>query len=60
MSKLNNLGERLLPLDAPDRGLLHNDVHALLPAPRPRPVLVVYVAVINDGVSRAQELADLQ
>lgn len=51
---------RPLPPDADTRTHLHNEVHAR-PAARIRlPALVVYVAVLNDGVSRADELAHLQ
>ena len=51
---------RHLPPDADWRTNLHNEVHAR-PAARIRlPALVVYVAVLNDGVSRADELAHLQ
>lgn len=60
MSTLPTISERLLPADAPDRGLLHNEVHARPPAHIPVPILVVYVAVFNDGVTRAQEFAHLQ
>lgn len=52
--------DRHLPPDADWRAHLHNEVHAR-PAPRIRlPALVVYVAVLNDGVSRADELAHLK
>jgi uncharacterized membrane-anchored protein len=52
--------DRQLPPDAELRANLHNEVHAR-PAARIRlPALVVYVAVLNDGVSRADELAHLQ
>ena len=52
--------DRHLPPDADLRANLHNEVHAR-PAARIRlPALVVYVAVLNDGVSRADELAHLQ
>ncbi len=60
MPNTTRLSERLLPADAVDRGLLHNEVHARPPAHIPVPILVVYVAVFNDGVSRAQEFAHLQ
>jgi uncharacterized membrane-anchored protein len=60
MSHSSILSERLLPADAADRGLLHNEVHARPPAHIPVPILLVYVAVFNDGVSRAQEFAHLQ
>ena len=52
--------DRHLPPDADLRANLHNEVHAR-PAARIRlPALVVYVAVLNDGVSRADELTHLQ
>ncbi|WP_290873783.1 DUF3422 family protein [Aquabacterium sp.] len=42
------------------REVLHNEVHAR-PTPRIRlPALVIYVAVLNDGVSREQEWAHLR
>ena len=44
----------------PQRGLLHNEVHARPPARIRMPALVVYVAVLNTGVSRAAECAHLQ
>jgi len=44
-----------LPPDDSQRELLHNEIHAR-PAARIRlPALVIYVAVLNDGVSREQE-----
>jgi uncharacterized membrane-anchored protein len=50
----------LLPADAPLRATLHNEVHAR-PAARIRlPALVVYVAVLNAGVTREQECAHLR
>jgi uncharacterized membrane-anchored protein len=50
----------LLPADAPLRAALHNEVHAR-PAARIRlPALVVYVAVLNAGVTREQECAHLR
>lgn len=60
MSNSAIYSERLLPADAADRGLLHNEVHARPPAHIPVPILVVYVAVFNDGVTGAQEFAHLQ
>jgi uncharacterized membrane-anchored protein len=49
-----------LPTDDALREVLHNEVHAR-PSPRIRlPALVVYVAVLNAGVSRDQELAHLR
>jgi uncharacterized membrane-anchored protein len=53
-------GPVFLPADAGHRHALHNEVHAR-PAARIRlPALVVYVAVLNDGVERHAELAHLQ
>lgn len=51
---------RLLPPDAAQRRLLHNEVHARPTARIRLPALVVYVAVLNEGVSRADECAHLQ
>ena len=42
------------------REVLHNEVHARPPARIRLPALVVYVAVLNDGVSREQECAHLR
>ena len=51
---------RLLPPDDPLRTELHNEVHAR-PSARVRlPALIVYVAVLNEGVSREAELAHLR
>jgi uncharacterized membrane-anchored protein len=51
--------EEALPADDALRLALHNEVHAR-PSPRIRlPALVVYVAVLNDGVSRQQECEHL-
>ena len=44
-----------LPPDDPLRAELHNEVHARPPARIRLPALVLYVAVLNDGVSREQE-----
>lgn len=50
----------LLPDDYPQRVLLHNEVHAR-PSPRIRlPALIVYVVVINDGITREEEYAHLR
>ena len=50
----------LLPPDDPLRVALHNEVHAR-PLARVRlPALIVYVAVLNAGVTREQEWAHLQ
>lgn len=51
---------RLLPLDDDLRAVLHNEVHARPPARIRLPALVVYVAVLNQGVSREQECAHLR
>jgi uncharacterized membrane-anchored protein len=49
-----------LPPDDPSRAVLHNEVHAR-PAARIRiPALVVYVAVLNKGITREQECAHLR
>lgn len=49
-----------LPEDDGLRDVLHNEVHARPPARIRLPALVVYVAVLNDGVSREDELAHLR
>lgn len=50
----------LLPDNDPQRVALHNEVHAR-PNPRIRlPALIVYVVVINDGVTREKECAHLR
>ena len=54
------LGERLIPPDAPQRSELHNEVHARPPALIRLPARVTYLALLNEGVSRADELAHLQ
>ena len=51
---------RLLPVDDEQRAQLHNEVHARPPARIRLPALVVYVAVLNEGVSREQECAHLR
>lgn len=45
----------LLPPDDDQRTLLHNEVHARPTARIRMPALVLYVAVLNEGVSREQE-----
>jgi len=50
---------RSLPPDDAQRNNLHNEVHARPQAYIPLPVLIVYVAVMNDGISRLQEHAHL-
>lgn len=50
----------LLPPDDPLRATLHNEVHAR-PSARVRlPAMVIYVAVLNAGVTREQECAHLR
>jgi len=50
----------LLPLDDSLRTTLHNEVHAR-PSARVRlPALIIYVAVLNEGVSREQECDHLR
>ena len=44
-----------LPADDSHRAALHNEVHARPPARIRLPALVVYVAVLNEGISRQQE-----
>lgn len=46
---------KALPQDDPQRAVLHNEVHARPPARIRLPALVVYVAVLNEGISREQE-----
>ena len=55
------LSERhALPPDDQLRETLHNEVHARPPARIRLPALVVYVAVLNDGISREQECEHLR
>ncbi|HAL39179.1 MAG TPA: DUF3422 domain-containing protein, partial [Polaromonas sp.] len=50
----------LLPPDDPLRTTLHNEVHAR-PSARVRlPALIIYVAVLNAGVTREQECDHLR
>lgn len=49
-----------LPQDDPQRTVLHNEVHARPPARIRLPALVVYVAVLNEGISREQEWQHLR
>ena len=51
---------RLLPADDPQRQALHNEVHARPTARIRLPALVVYVAVLNQGITREQECAHLR
>ena len=50
----------VLPPDDPLREVLHNEVHARPSARIRLPALVVYVAVLNDGVSREAECQHLR
>ncbi len=52
--------ETTLPPDDALRQTLHNEVHARPPASIQLPAVVIYVAVLNEGVSRAAEHAHLQ
>jgi uncharacterized membrane-anchored protein len=57
---MNEIHSRVLPMDDPQRRVLHNEVHAR-PSARVRlPALITYVAVLNAGVARKQECAQLQ
>ncbi len=49
-----------LPADDALRETLHNEIHARPPARIRLPALVVYVAVLNEGVTRQAELSHLQ
>ncbi len=49
----------LLPADDPQRAVLHNEVHARPSARIRLPALIVYVAVLNEGISRELECAHL-
>ena len=49
-----------LPPDDDLREVLHNEVHARPSARIRLPALVVFIAVMNDGVSRADECAHLR
>ena len=50
---------QFLPPDDPQRTALHNEVHARPSARIRLPALVVYVAVLNEGISRDAECAHL-
>ncbi len=51
---------KALPANDALREVLHNEVHARPPARIRLPALVVYVAVLNEGISREQEWQHLQ
>jgi len=50
----------LLPPDDALRLTLHNEVHARPPARIRLPAVIVHIAVLNDGISRADEHAHLR
>jgi uncharacterized membrane-anchored protein len=50
----------VLPPDDPQREELHNEVHARPPARIRLPALIVYVAVLNEGITREQECEHLR
>ena len=52
--------ERLLPPEDGQRAVLHNELHARPTARIRVPALVIYVAVLNEGVSREQESEHLR
>lgn len=52
--------KHLLPADDAQRAMLHNEVHARPSARIRLPALVVYVAVLNEGVTREQECEHLR
>ncbi len=63
LSPMSDLTDRLHPALPPDdalRGLLHNEVHARPTARIRLPALVVYVAVLNEDISRDLEWAHLR
>lgn len=51
---------RVLPPDDAQRRVLHNEVHARPPARIRLPALVVYVAVLNEGITREMEWQHLR
>ncbi len=55
-----DIAPRQLPADDLQRATLHNEVHARPPARIRLPALVVYVAVLNAGVTREQECEHLR
>lgn len=57
---MNEITSRFLPLEDEQRRELHNEVHARPPARVRLPALIVYVAVLNEGVTREQEWTHLR
>jgi uncharacterized membrane-anchored protein len=51
---------RVLPADDAQRRVLHNEVHARPSARIRMPALVVYVAVLNEGITREMEWQHLR
>lgn len=51
---------RLLPADASQRSIVHNEVHARPTLAINLPALVVYIAMVNEGVTREQECQHLR
>ena len=51
---------RLLPADAAQRAIVHNEVHARPTVAIRLPTLVVYAAMLNDNVTREQECQHLR
>lgn len=60
MSSTDTSSASLLPPSDPRRELLHNEVHARPPARIHLPALVVFIAVLNEGVGREDELQHLR
>jgi uncharacterized membrane-anchored protein len=59
MSQTTHNLSQALPFDDPQRALLHNEVHTR-PAARIRlPALIVFIAVLNEGISREEECQHL-
>jgi uncharacterized membrane-anchored protein len=57
---MNEITSRYLPPEDAQRRELHNEVHARPPARVRLPALIVYVALLNEGVTREQEWAHLR
>lgn len=60
MSTLDLVAGAAPPPNDPQREDLHNEVHARPPALVRLPALIVYIAVLNDGVTRTDEWAHLR
>jgi uncharacterized membrane-anchored protein len=57
---MNEITSRYLPLDDAQRRTLHNEVHARPSARVHLPALIVYVAVLNEHITREQEWQHLR